>query len=142
MTAGIEPRDAVEGEPFDGPYDRSAIAFEVDYDTTEEFAGAFHESPGQTVIYLRRSNERDRELERLSGNDCLVLRVDELLPLVHRLIDRYGRVVESTVWDLAAGGCRTCANSRRVNRRPCPTCSPRAEKRLRDRLWFRHWRND
>lgn len=49
--------------------------------------------------------------------------------------------MDAAMVDVAAGGCRTCNNTRRVNRalidldgvtgEPCPVCIPRAEERIK-----------
>lgn len=80
----------------------------------------------------------------------LRLTIDEQPVLLGALLDAYRNAVQTALVDLAAGGCRTCDNRRRVGTNPlagllggdeggtpCPTCIPRAERRLRDRLSFR-----
>lgn len=144
---GVELHDGEpvhDGQVDDGPVPpRRAVAFEMDRSTTLAFDRRFAEGVGQVVIYMTPQHQGSQPI--VLGNDCLVLRIDEVLPLVHWLVDAYGRRLEGTVWDLAAGGCRTCRNRRRVHVPfdpadvECPACTPRAEQRIRDRLWFRHW---
>lgn len=75
---------------------------------------------------------------------CVRVCVDEVRSLVIDLLVAEGDVLNRLVLDLAAGGCRNCRNDRRIDRdpfadlaggpptgRPCPTCVPRAEERLR-----------
>lgn len=104
-------------------------------------------SKGQTVIWLEDPN---------TGADgpgdgtqwCATVRLPELPGLIQQLFEAYTKQMQDLAVDLAAGGCRTCKNTRRVNgnplaalmgqddgSKPCPDCLPRAEKRLRDRIW-------
>ena len=74
--------------------------------------------------------------------------VDEAATIVRDLFDAYARALSELAIDVAAGGCRTCGNERRVNRAlfdftgtsgdPCPVCVPRAVKRIKDKTFTRN----
>jgi hypothetical protein len=75
---------------------------------------------------------------------CIQLKADAIAPLIHDLANAHNEVLSRIMLELAAGGCRTCGNRRKVNvnhlaalmggdegGEPCPTCVPRAEERIR-----------
>lgn len=106
---------------------------------------------GKGTVIVQLMTERGSFTEGDDGLGYVVrLTVDEQPVLLAALLDAYRNAVQTALVDLAAGGCRTCGNRRRVGTNPlagllggdeggtpCPTCIPRAERRLRDRLSFR-----
>lgn len=75
-------------------------------------------------------------------NWCVRLTVDEARLIIPAIFDAYAQTMQDIATELAAGGCRTCRNTRRdlTNSGPCPVCMPRAERRLRDKVILRRRR--
>lgn len=85
---------------------------------------------------------------------CVRVTADDAPRVMRELADAYVSVMQALALDLAAGGCRTCSNTRKVSTdasgkqrayvglmdgeawQPCPVCVPRAEKRLRSIAHF------
>lgn len=101
---------------------------------------AFH--PGkQIIIWLEDEITGSTSKGNGQGEWCVRLTVDEAPRAIEALTTAYVNTIQSVLVDVAAGGCRTCDNTRRVNRNlidldgvsgdPCPVCIPRAEERIR-----------
>jgi hypothetical protein len=96
----------------------------------------------QVVIWLEDNDGRTEDAKGLSM--CVQLSADAIAPLIHELTDAHMDVLGRVMLELAAGGCRTCNNTRMVGvnhlaalfhgdggGEPCPVCVPRAEERIR-----------
>jgi hypothetical protein len=100
---------------------------------------AFH--PGkQIIIWLEDETSGSSRMPN-GGEWCVRLTIDEAPQAIAALNAAYTNTVQSVMIDVAAGGCRICENTRRVNRTlidldgtsgdPCSVCIPRAEQRIR-----------
>lgn len=93
----------------------------------------------QIIIFL----ELDGFTEDEKGSSyCVRLTLPEAPEVIGDLIRCYSQAMEDVALQLAAGGCRTCDNTRMVKGEQCPVCVPRAHKRLREKVWPRRpWRS-
>lgn len=96
----------------------------------------------QVVIWL--ASEADGSTDNPHGGKYAVrVRADAIGPFVRDLLDAQSATLANIMLDVAAGGCRTCSNTRKINvdhltslaadggGEPCPVCVPRATDRLR-----------
>ena len=100
---------------------------------------AFHGK--QVILWLEDEITHQRQFGPSGTTPCVRLTVDEAPAFIEQLIAAYSQTMQHALIDVAAGGCRTCNNTRRVNRalldldgtsgEPCPVCIPRAEERIR-----------
>jgi hypothetical protein len=104
----------------------------------------------QIIVHL--ADEVTKSREKPDGNGTWVVRItaDEAPRIIQALQQAYAETMQRALIEVAAGGCRTCNNTRRVNRavmdlegvtgEPCPVCIPRAEERIRKTLFLRQGR--
>jgi hypothetical protein len=100
---------------------------------------AFHGK--QVILWLEDETTHSSTKSDGQGEWCVRLTVDEAPQVIAALNAAYSQTMQHALIDVAAGGCRTCNNTRRVNRAmfdlkgtsgdPCPVCIPRAEERIR-----------
>ncbi len=97
----------------------------------------------QVILWL--ADEHSGQTSTVEGSEwCVRLRADSIHPLIADLLEAYGRTMAKVMLEVAAGGCRTCGNTRLVDvnhladlmaggggGKPCPVCVPRAEERIR-----------
>lgn len=102
----------------------------------------------QVILWLKDEHGRTESPDDLSY--CVRLPVDEAPQVIADLVEAYASVMQEAMIDIAAGGCRTCGNRRRIavdggrwsalfhggEFKPCPVCVPRAEKRIRASLFL------
>lgn len=100
---------------------------------------AFH--PGKQII-LWLEEETTHNIHMPNGGEwCVRITVPDAPIIIEQLVAAYANSIQAAMVDVAAGGCRTCSNTRRVNRalidldgitgEPCPVCIPRAEERIK-----------
>lgn len=86
----------------------------------------------QIILWLEDETTKARGPDGPDGPQwCVRVTMDEAPNLIERLVGAYAETMQHLAVDLAAGGCRTCRNERVVRGAPCPTCTPRAENRIR-----------
>lgn len=96
----------------------------------------------QIIIWLADEQSHATGPNGASGPQwCVRITVDKAATHLRAFLDAYAQVMSELTIDVAAGGCRTCKNKRKVNQalfdfdnvtgEPCPVCLPRAEERIR-----------
>lgn len=93
----------------------------------------------QIILWLEDETTHQQEWDGVQR--CVRLTIDEAPAVIEQLISAYSQTMQNALIEVAAGGCRTCGNTRRVNQalldfnrtsgEPCPVCIPRAEERIR-----------
>lgn len=111
-------------------------SYEVDH--VEPWGGA------QLTIWLK---DRDGRTEDAEGLGLVVtLAAADVPGFIQDVVGAYAVTMQNLAIHLAAGGCRTCGGERMVRAPgdglfdrsvPCPVCLPRADERLRRRVFRR-----
>lgn len=91
----------------------------------------------QVILWLEDETTGQRTWD--GTEHCVRVTVDKAPALIQELVRAYAETMQNALIEVAAGGCRTCNNTRRVNGvmfqrgsgDPCPKCMPRAEERIR-----------
>ena len=106
---------------------------------------AFH--PGKQVILWLEDEVTHSTTMPEGGEWCVRITVPEAPAVIEQLVAAYTHSFQKAMIEVAAGGCRTCNNTRRVNRalidldgmtgEPCPVCIPRADERIRKSMSVR-----
>ncbi len=112
------------------------MAFQVE--RVEAFLG------NQVILWLADETTGSTRMPNDAGEWCVRLRADQISPFIRDLLDAQAKTLSNILLDVAAGGCRTCGNERRIGinhfamltggdagGEPCPVCVPRAEERIR-----------
>ncbi|MGH9095626.1 MAG: hypothetical protein ACRDXE_10735 [Acidimicrobiales bacterium] len=90
---------------------------------------------GSQIIVQMRHEGTGALADGQGSTYMLRMTADEAPAVIGALIETYAEMMATALMRVAAGGCRTCGDRRTVDGEPCPKCTPRAEKRVKDALY-------